>query len=211
MTNYGNAALQMYAAAGGFSFSQMPIMAAIAQAESSGDPSRVNSIGATGLWQINQPVWVKQHPTWTQAALKNPVFNARAAKTVFDVQGYSAWETYTNGAYKQYLQSGNLAAGQQGTALGSPDIFAPSASGISALEAGKATNEFITGTSNGLSVNDALSKGYTWISDRNNTFRIIWVVLGGVVLLVSLNKLTRPITQPVVQTVKKTAKVASKL
>lgn len=89
----------------GFSESQAPTMAAIAMAESSGRPGVVNEIGCTGLWQINQPVHVKDYPSWTQAWLKDPRNNARAAKVIYDKQGLSAWSVYTSGAYKKYLPS----------------------------------------------------------------------------------------------------------
>jgi hypothetical protein len=92
----------------GFSEEQAPTMAAIAMAESSGRASVVNSIGATGLWQINQPVHVKAHPTWTQGWLKDPGNNAKAAKAIYDTQGLRAWTVYTSGAYKKYLPTSSV-------------------------------------------------------------------------------------------------------
>jgi Transglycosylase SLT domain len=68
------------------------LMAAIALAESSGNPSSLNSIGACGLWQI--------HPY--EAGCLSPTTNARMAGGKLKSQGLTAWETYTNGAYKQY-------------------------------------------------------------------------------------------------------------
>jgi hypothetical protein len=70
-------------------------MAAIAMQESSGDTNVVNSIGCVGLWQINQPVHVKSHPTWTVKWLQNPFNNAAAAKIILKTQGLGAWEAYT--------------------------------------------------------------------------------------------------------------------
>jgi hypothetical protein len=92
----------------GFTADQSRTMAAIAMAESSGNVTVVNSIGATGLWQINQPVWDKQYPSWTKAYLQDPLNNAKAAKTVFDAKGLTAWTVYTSGAYKKYLPSQSL-------------------------------------------------------------------------------------------------------
>ena len=51
-----------------------------AKAESSLRPAVVNSIGATGLFQILQPLHVKTHPTWTVAWLQNPANNVAAAR-----------------------------------------------------------------------------------------------------------------------------------
>jgi len=39
--------------------------------------------------------------TW----LKNPTNNVRAAKSIFDSQGYGAWSTYNNGAYLKYTNT----------------------------------------------------------------------------------------------------------
>ncbi len=78
------------------------LMAAVAMAESSGRTGVVNSIGATGLWQINQPVWVKKYSKWTVKWLQNPINNAIAAKQVYKDQGVGAWEVYTSGAYKRF-------------------------------------------------------------------------------------------------------------
>jgi hypothetical protein len=91
------------------------VMAAVAMAESSGRTDVVNAIGCVGLWQINQPVHVKSHPTWTVAYLQNPINNALAAKVIYGQQGYSAWEAYTDGSYSKYLgnQVSNLGGSYQ--------------------------------------------------------------------------------------------------
>jgi hypothetical protein len=74
-----------------------PLMAAIALAESSGNVTVVNSIGACGLWQI--------HPY--QNGCTNARSNARMAVQKYRTQGLGAWVTYTSGAYKQFLR-GNV-------------------------------------------------------------------------------------------------------
>jgi hypothetical protein len=74
------------------------LMAAIALAESGGNPSIVNSIGAGGLWQINPP----------ESGYLNPVTNAKIAGRKLRTQGLRAWEAYTNGSYRQFLQLGGL-------------------------------------------------------------------------------------------------------
>ena len=55
---------------------------AVAMAESSLRPEVVNSIGAVGLYQILQPVHVREHPTWTVEWLKDPGHNVAAARVV---------------------------------------------------------------------------------------------------------------------------------
>lgn len=71
-----------------------PLMAAIALAESSGEPgARNTSSGACGLWQI--------HPA--QAGCDDPAQNARMAVAKYQSQGLGAWEAYANGSYQQFL------------------------------------------------------------------------------------------------------------
>lgn len=74
------------------------LMAAIALAESGGDPSIVNSIGAGGLWQIHPP-----EPNYL-----NPTTNARIAGRKLRTQGLKAWEAYTRGMHRAYLAGGGL-------------------------------------------------------------------------------------------------------
>lgn len=83
---------QLWRAAGGPA-NMARLMGAIAMAESGGDPNIVNSIGATGLWQI--------HPGGDQ--YKDPMTNARTAVMKYRTQGLGAWEAYTRGMHKRFL------------------------------------------------------------------------------------------------------------
>jgi Lysozyme like domain/Peptidase M15 len=80
------------------------IMAAIALAESGG---RVDAKGGPnddgsydyGLWQINS-----SHTMYDPDRLmSDPDYNAHAAVSIEKTQGLSAWTTYKNGAYRNYL------------------------------------------------------------------------------------------------------------
>lgn len=84
-----------------------PTMAAIALAESSGNPLAENRTdnGGTqtswGLWQLsdgthNMPV----------ANILDPNINAQQAVAKYRSQGLKAWGTYTSGKYRQFLQNG---------------------------------------------------------------------------------------------------------
>lgn len=77
-------------------------MAAIAMAESGGNPqatnSNTNGTEDRGLWQINS-IWSQFNPQ----SLFDPNYNARAAVAVEKAQGLTAWSTYNSGAYKQFL------------------------------------------------------------------------------------------------------------
>ena len=106
----------------GFTPEQATIMAAIALAESGGnaqidtvqsglDPEKKNEF-SLGLWQINM---IKDFASERRKAFKiqsdqelyNPAVNARAAKIMFDKQGFEAWGAYTDGSYKKFLPKTN--------------------------------------------------------------------------------------------------------
>jgi hypothetical protein len=81
-----------------------PLMAAIALAESSGNPGALNTTdnGGTqtsvGLWQVSNGT--HSYPaSWT-----TPAGNAAEAVAKYKSQGLGAWGTYTSGAYYQYYQ-----------------------------------------------------------------------------------------------------------
>lgn len=109
--------------------------AAIAQAESGGNPSailntaypnlpgyRPPSSGAlreysVGLWQVN----TLAHPQYSTALLLQPVGNANAAVAIASGgASFSAWSTYKSGAYKQFLTSGGTPGPQPGTEAAAP-------------------------------------------------------------------------------------------
>ena len=98
---------QLWIDAGG-SKALAPLMAAIALAESAGNPQATNPTDnngtqtSWGLWQIsdgthNQPV----------QGILDPLTNAKAAVAKYKQQGLSAWGTYDSGAYRRYYQ-GNV-------------------------------------------------------------------------------------------------------
>jgi hypothetical protein len=80
------------------------LMAAIAMAESSGDPYSVNNTDnngtqtSWGLWQISNGDHTQPSPTWMDA-----LTNAKLAIQKLNSQGLSAWGTYTSGAYQAYF------------------------------------------------------------------------------------------------------------
>jgi len=73
--------------------------AAIALAESGGNPLARNPSGASGLWQILGQVY--------PGNIFNPYINARnAVRKYYDAGGFSPWVTYTTGAYRQFMDQG---------------------------------------------------------------------------------------------------------
>jgi hypothetical protein len=88
----------------GGSASLAPIMAAIALAESRGNPAATNATdnGGTqtswGLWQISDGTHSQPVPN-----ILDPNVNAAQAVKKVKSQGLQAWGTYTSGAYKQFM------------------------------------------------------------------------------------------------------------
>ena len=91
-----------------------PVMAAIALAESGGNPRALNNNPATGdysvgLWQINY--FGNLAPSRTQRygspqQVTDPIANAKAAVDLAQNGfGLGNWSTFKNGAYRQYLNS----------------------------------------------------------------------------------------------------------
>lgn len=105
------------------------VAAAIAQAESGGNTSRINNTAypklpgyhpvapgnqpeySVGLWQVNELA----HPSYTTAELLVSRSNAVAAVAISGGgASFSAWSTYKNGAYRAFLTSGGTPAPQPG-------------------------------------------------------------------------------------------------
>lgn len=125
MTTYSYAQLeQLWINAGG-STTTAPVAAAIALAESGGNPDAAypgttiapgtgSTTDATGLWQIlGLPAG-----NFTAAQLTDPAANAKMAVAKYQQAGnsFSPWTTYTGGAYTAFLQGGTAPSG--GSSLG---------------------------------------------------------------------------------------------
>lgn len=80
------------------------LMAAIAEAESGGNPGALNpsdnngTQSSFGLWQISTGTHQPPSPQWA-----DPATNAQLALGKLQGQGLEAWGTYTSGAYRAYL------------------------------------------------------------------------------------------------------------
>ncbi len=102
-------------------------MAAIAMAESGGNPAAYNPSGATGLWQILGAVDPRDQPF-----LFNPQVNAHEAVLKWRSQGLGAWEAYTNGMYRAFYDKGGWLPPGASIAInktGHPEPVGPAAVG----------------------------------------------------------------------------------
>jgi hypothetical protein len=85
----------------GFPPSSLDTAAAVAMAESQGNPLAVGDGGTSfGLWQVHVPA----HPEFSSTSLRDAVYNARAALAISGGgTNWQPWSTWTSGAYRQYL------------------------------------------------------------------------------------------------------------
>jgi len=79
------------------------LAAAIAMAESGGDPKIIGDSGTSyGLWQIHAP----DHPEFDPVRLLDPQYNAAAARFISkNGTDWSPWTTYRTGAYRKFLET----------------------------------------------------------------------------------------------------------
>ena len=131
------------------------VMVAIAGAESGWDPTARGDYGrdpgyglcdgysSWGLWQIHNvhaayltQVSGTSSPCGWAAWLFNPAHNAQAAASVWRSQGLTAWTSYTNGAWRQYLPAAEAAFGQTAGGAAPSPAPAPSATVPGVVPAG---------------------------------------------------------------------------
>jgi hypothetical protein len=111
--NLGFQELLELATAAGFVGNDANIAAAIALAESNGNPDCIGDTsitppyGSIGLWQIN----VRWHPEFEMTNLKSPMYNAECAFRIYTVQrnSFCPWSTYNSGAYQKYMPTQEVA------------------------------------------------------------------------------------------------------
>lgn len=96
--------LRTLATSVGFTGEAVDVAAAVAMAESGGDPAAIGDSGTSfGLWQVNLP----SHPQYKGAELLDATTNARAAFAISSGgANWQPWTTYRNGAYKRFMPVG---------------------------------------------------------------------------------------------------------
>jgi hypothetical protein len=124
---------ELRALALGAGFVNPSLAAAVAMAESGGDPHAQgdprgpflpipNGVSTSfGLWQIHVP----DHPQYSAQSLLDPIANAAAALAISSGgRKWSAWSTFNDGSYAQYMPGGAVAVP---AAIG---LFAAAAAGV---------------------------------------------------------------------------------
>ncbi|WP_055523688.1 peptidoglycan-binding protein [Streptomyces graminilatus] len=110
--------LRALATQAGFTGNDIKIAAAVAMAESKGDPGIIGdqdvvdqkwgpSIGLFQIRSLKHPGQFSPPDALRVAAnLKDPVYNAKTAKAIKDAHDWKQWSTFVNGAYKQFMDGG---------------------------------------------------------------------------------------------------------
>jgi hypothetical protein len=92
---------QLRTLAASVGFPDPNLAAAVAMAESSGNPFAVGDGGTSfGLWQIHAP----SHPEFDTTQLMGATYNAHAALLISKSgTDWTPWSTYNSGAYRQFM------------------------------------------------------------------------------------------------------------
>lgn len=92
---------ELRALAASVGFPDPDVAAAVAMAESGGNPFAVGDEGTSfGLWQIHTPA----HPEFEASRLLDASYNAHAALLISQSGAdWTPWTTFRTGAYKQYM------------------------------------------------------------------------------------------------------------
>ena len=146
MAGYDVAALRQLATTAGLSGSNVDVAAAVAMAESGGNPAAISVTGDYGLWQINARSW----PQFTKTELLTPAGNAKAMAIVSTSgRGWNNWTTYRNGSYRKYLEaapsSGGTTTGSSTAGGGLVDSITGAIGSLNPLDPGGAAGA-ITGS-----------------------------------------------------------------
>jgi hypothetical protein len=182
----------------------------VAMAESSGNASRVNSIQCVGLLQINQPVFIDQHPKWTIEYLQDPMNNLRAGLTIYKNAANSfdgPWADSKDkggapGGWGPHVSSASGSTGSTATqADDNPckDLHGPahdycmeSVNPPDYPDNGT-PDTGVLGTVEELGrLAQAVAKAGNWLADPANWVRVAYVVGGGLLALTAIDVIIRP-------------------
>lgn len=176
----------------GLSESKAKVAAAIAMAESGGNPKSHNTDSSTGdnsygLWQINMlgtlgPARRAQFGLKSNDDLFDPEVNARVMSEMSKQgQDFSPWSTYKRGNYKAYMD------------FTAKDLLNPwefgSKVGARAAEGAGNVGDTYDALATGAK---AVVKAGAWLSDTKNWVRVAYVTGGIVVVTIGLVAIMKP-------------------
>lgn len=166
----------------GFPMKQAQVAAAIAFAESSGRPevTSPNADGGTnvGLWQLDTPHGAGAGHT--VAELQHPAINAQVAyKASAHGTNWSAWQTFTQGTYKEFLPEAVQASAKELAGTSPLDLYGLKLSGGWNPIAGLHIPNPLSGIDEVAAV---LKAFYNAVTDGKLWRSLGWVVLGLAIL-----------------------------
>lgn len=195
--------IAQYAYNAGFRGKSVALSVAVAMAESSGNTDARGDGGwSIGLWQVYR----KAHPQYSEAYLLDPQNNAKAAYEISaGGSTFMPWTTYKTGAYLLYMPTAEVAAQRVDPKGGI--LAAPAQAGTHLPDLTGAPSIVDTAKAIGSGVSLAAKAG-TWLSNPQNLVRIVYVMLGGMLVVGALVVLAAPVALnlaggPVVKTAKK--------
>lgn len=189
--------IEMYAAAAGAA--NPSLAAAIAMAESNGNTQAHNLVppdDSYGLWQLNMigalgPDRRAKLGITSNSALYDPGTNARAMVLISSGgANFSAWSTYTSGAYAKYYTGTAVQAATSATpAIDWNDPFGLVPKQYKGQEPTAPGGDLLNSLGSGGSLSGALDlvgSSASWLSKASNWLRIGYVIGGGVLAIVGL-------------------------
>jgi hypothetical protein len=177
--------------AAGFRGPELSRAVAVSYAESSGNTD-VENYCCVGLMAIN----VNVHKQWTREQMKNPDANMQAAYTLWKESGWQPWDSSRGRQLLWRLPAENAASIFMAS---NPKNIAPNVAGTAAdsLLPGRGAPDALTSLAN---LGQFFTSGRNW-------GRIGEVVLGGVLLVIALSILAKPVAAPVIKIAKTGAKL----
>ena len=126
MSTLTKAQVAAYARQAGWPESEIPKLVGVVGAESGYNPRALNPNASTGdysmgLAQVNMlgsmgPERMRQFGLKSQDELYDPLTNLKAARKIFESQGWNAWSVARSGKYQDYLpKAGELESGSFGS------------------------------------------------------------------------------------------------
>lgn len=191
----------------------------VAMSESGGDDSVVNSIGCVGLLQINQPVHVGAHPTWTRKWLQNPINNLKAGLVLYKGAGSSFDAPWADSKTKGGIPGGwgpKVTGGSTGATQAADDPcdalkgtpgyeFCTRGNG----DTGTPADDLQEAAAQIGRIAQAVAKAGNWLADPGNWVRITYVAGGGLLALTAVAVIIRPYSAAAYRDVRRVLPVQS--